>query len=91
MISWQNAIVGGNQRGGRAMAKTHYTYTALSGDTFDSIALDFYNHEHLSSHIIQENPEHRNTLTFKGGETLKIPIIEQQAAISLPPWKRSSK
>lgn len=73
------------------MAKRSYTYTTLAGDTFDSIALDFYNHEHLSSHIIQENPEVRNTLTFKGGETLKIPIIEQQAADSLPPWKKANE
>ncbi|MEB3103087.1 LysM domain-containing protein [Ferviditalea candida] len=68
----------------------YYTYTALAGDTFDSIALDFYNQESLSSTIIQANPLYRNVLIFSGGEQLKVPIIEQQAAASLPPWKKAS-
>jgi hypothetical protein len=79
---------GGNQRGGRVLPNNFIAYTTLSGDTFDSIALDFYNHESLSFHIIQANPIFRNTLTFQGGEVLSVPIIEQQAADTLPPWKR---
>lgn len=70
------------------MANQYYSYTTLAGDAFDIIALDFYNDESLSSAIIQANPAYRNVLTFHGGEVLKIPIIEQQAAASLPPWKR---
>ncbi len=65
-----------------------YTYTALAGDTFDAIALDFYNDESLSTHIITANPQHRNIILFSGGEVLQIPIIEQGAADTLPPWKR---
>jgi len=68
----------------------YYEYITLGGDTFDSIALDFYNNEKLSSVIIQANPEYRKVLIFQGGETLKIPIIEQTAPSSLPPWKRGS-
>lgn len=67
----------------------HYEYVALSQDSFDSIALDFYNEETLSNHIITANPLHRNTILFKGGEILRIPVIEKQAADTLPPWKRS--
>lgn len=66
----------------------YLSYTVLSGDTFDSIALDFYNEESLSGHIISANPIYRNTIIFGGGEILKIPIIEQQSVDSLPPWKR---
>lgn len=66
----------------------YYTYLTLEGDTFDCIALDFYNEETKSSTIISANLEHRKVITFKAGVELKIPIIEQEAASSLPPWKR---
>lgn len=64
------------------------SYITLSGDTFDSIALDFYNEERLSHHIISANPQYRNTILFDGGEELRIPIIKQEASDTLPPWKR---
>jgi hypothetical protein len=64
------------------------SYVTLSGDTFDAIALDFYNEERLSHHIITANPSYRNTILFSGGELLQIPIIEQESATTLPPWKR---
>jgi hypothetical protein len=67
----------------------YYSYVALSGDTFDSISLDFYNEESLSNQIISANPQYRNIILFSGGEVLQIPIIEKQAANTLPPWKRS--
>lgn len=76
--------------GGRALPN-FYKYTALAGDTFDSIALDFYGQENISTFIIRENPSYRNTLIFKGGEVLYIPIIEQQIPTSLPPWKQVNK
>lgn len=67
-----------------------YIYTTLAGDTFDSIALDFYSDETKASTIIQYNLAHRDVLIFNGGERLQIPIIEAQAAAALPPWKRGS-
>ncbi|TCZ73058.1 LysM domain-containing protein [Paenibacillus albiflavus] len=66
-----------------------YNYTTLAGDTFDSIALDFYNEETHASTIIQMNLQYRNVLIFQGGEKLLIPIIEKETPTSLPPWKRS--
>lgn len=66
-----------------------YLYTTLAGDTFDSIALDFYNDEARSSLIIQANLNYRSVLIFRGGEQLLIPIVEQPAAATLPPWKRA--
>ena len=67
-----------------------YLYTTLAGDTFDSIALDFYNDESLSSAIIQANLQYRDVIIFEGGEVLQIPIIEVPAAATLPPWKRDA-
>jgi phage tail protein X len=81
-------MIGGNQRGGSHLLSGYFEYETLQGDTFDSIALDFYNDETQASTIIQANPLHRKILTFSSGVTLKIPIIEQQAADSIPPWKR---
>ena len=66
----------------------YYTYKTLEGDTFDCIALDFYNKETLASIIIQANLKYRKIITFSAGIELIIPIIEQSSADSLPPWKR---
>lgn len=66
----------------------HYLYETIRGDTFDMIALDFYNEETFASILIQANPEHRTILVFDAGVKLKIPIVEEQASETLPPWKR---
>lgn len=66
----------------------YYTYITLEGDTFDCIALDFYGEETQASTIIRENFQHRKVITFSSGIELKIPIIEQSSADSLPPWKK---
>lgn len=68
--------------------RQHYEYITLQGDTFDMIALDFYDEEAFASTIIQANPEHCRTIVFDAGTVLKIPIIGDAAPASLPPWKR---
>lgn len=67
----------------------YYLYKTLAGDTFDSIALDFYGQEFLSSRLIEANPIYRNVIVFIGGEEIKVPILDQPAADTLPPWKRT--
>lgn len=65
------------------------TYITVDGDTFDSLALLFYNDEKLSSTIIQANPDYCTTLIFKAGISLTIP--EAAAVVmpeTLPPWRR---
>ena len=65
------------------------TYITVEGDTFDSIALHFYNNEKLASTIIQANPDYCDTLIFDAGVSLIIP--EAAAAVmpeTLPPWRR---
>ncbi len=63
-------------------------YETLDGDTWDSIALDFYNNEYYASKIMQANPDFIKTLIFNAGIKLKIPILEYAAPTTLPPWKR---
>lgn len=68
------------------MSKTHIT---VDGDTFDALALDYYNDEKLASTIIQANPDYCDTLIFDAGVSLVIP--ETYAVTypeTLPPWRR---
>lgn len=70
------------------MAKIHIT---RGGDTFDLLALKYYNDEKLASTIIQENPDYCDVLIFDAGTVLTIP--DQAAATppeTLPPWRRST-
>lgn len=62
-------------------------YLALEGDTFDSIAFEFYSEETFAHHIMQANPNYLQTIVFVGGEHLKIPIFDTlETSESLPPW-----
>lgn len=70
--------------------QNYYIYKTLQGDTWDSIALDFYNSESYSSALIQANPELITALIFDAGTALIIPIIDQPTPSTLPPWKRGA-
>ena len=68
------------------MPKIHIT---AEGDTFDALALEYYNDEKLASTIIQANPDYCDTLIFDAGVSLVIP--EAYAVTypeTLPPWRR---
>ncbi|MGE5631705.1 MAG: tail protein X [Caulobacteraceae bacterium] len=67
---------------------SYFEYTTMQGDTFDILALDAYNDEFKAHLIIEANPQYANVVIFDGGIILKIPIIQQEAAATLPPWKR---
>lgn len=61
----------------------------VSGDTFDMLALLFYNDEKLASTIIQANPDYCDTLIFDAGVELTIPDnVEVVLPETLPPWRR---
>lgn len=61
----------------------------VDGDTFDSLALAFYNDEKLASVIIQANPDYCDTLIFSAGVELTIPEeITVTMPETLPPWRR---
>lgn len=68
------------------MPKTHIT---AEGDTFDSLALEYYNDEKLASTIIQANLDHCATLIFEAGVSLTIPDVSAVVyPETLPPWRR---
>ena len=63
-------------------------YTTIDGDTFDALALVFYDDEKLASTIIRANPDHCDTLIFAAGVELTIPEeIEVAMPETLPPWR----
>ena len=63
-------------------------YITRQGDTFDIIALDYYNDEFESSRIASANPQYAGVIVFDAGIALNIPIIAKSAVSQLPPWKR---
>ena len=70
------------------MSKVHMT---VEGDTFDALALEYYNDEKLASTIIQANPDHCATLIFEAGVSLVIPDVSTVTyPESLPPWRRNA-
>lgn len=70
------------------MAETHIT---VQDDTFDGLALKYYDDEKQASAIIAANLDHCDTLIFDAGVELVIP---DAAALTLPetlpPWRRST-
>lgn len=70
------------------MSKTHIT---VEGDTFDGLALHYYNDEKLAHSIIQANPDHCDVLIFEAGVSLDIPEVSTVTLPeTLPPWRRNA-
>lgn len=64
------------------------TYTTIDGDTFDALALEFFNDEKAASVIIQVNPDYCDTLIFSAGVVLTIPAeVAVTKPKTLPPWR----
>jgi hypothetical protein len=63
-------------------------YTTVQGDTFDIISLGVYDDEFKAHLIMAANPDYVHTIIFRAGIHLRIPIIEEDAPSTLPPWKR---
>lgn len=64
-------------------------HLTVEGDTFDNLALLYYNDEKMSHYIINENLDYCDVLIFDAGITLKIPIFETlNKPNTLPPWRR---
>ena len=70
------------------MPSIHIT---AEGDTFDSLALQYYDDEKMSSTIIQANLDYCATLIFEAGVPLVIPdVTEVTLPETLPPWRREA-
>lgn len=66
-------------------------YETRAGDTFDALALQVYNNEKMSHHIIEQNPDHADVIIFEESVTLRIPIFDEtEAPETLAPWRRGS-
>ena len=66
-----------------------HNHITVEGETFDSLALHYYNDEKLASAIIQANPDYCDTLIFEAGIELTIPAVSSVALPeTLPPWRR---
>lgn len=63
-------------------------YKTVAGDTFDKIALDFYNDEFKAHFIMQANPNYINYVILPQDINLNIPEIEELPSTNLPPWMR---
>ncbi len=71
------------------MVKDYHEYLTEEGDTFDALALDFYDEERMASHIIQANPQYMETLVFEAGIKLRLPVLDKlERPATLPPWRR---
>lgn len=63
--------------------------TTVEGDTFDGLALEFYDDEQQATTIISANLDYCDTLIFEAGTTLRIPILDGvETPETLPPWRR---
>ena len=61
----------------------------VEGDTFDRLALEFYDDEKKASLIMGQNLDHCDTLIFEAGVELRIPIVHDvELPETLPPWRR---
>ena len=68
----------------------HRTHITVEGDTFDGLALLYYNDEKMASTIIQANITYCDTLIFEAGITLTIPAVSTVTLPeTLPPWRRA--
>lgn len=64
-------------------------YITEYGDTFDSLAFQFYFDEMQASEIIKANPDYADVLIFEDSVKLKIPVFENVTTPgTLPPWRR---
>ena len=67
------------------------TINTIEGDTFDRLALEFYDDAKQASLIIGANLDHCGVLIFGAGVELRIPIVEDvELPETLPPWRRGA-
>lgn len=65
------------------------THIAAAGESFDSVALDFYGDESMADKLMKNNPLYVEMIIFEGGEELKIPVYDDiESTETLAPWRR---
>lgn len=61
-------------------------YKTKQGQTWDEIALEVYGKEIYADFLMENNPQHLNTLIFSAGIELKTPELPETRK-DLPPWR----
>ncbi len=64
------------------------SYTTISGDMWDSIALKTLGREADMDALLAANEEYRETAIFPSGIVLTIPDVDSVEPSILPPWRR---
>jgi hypothetical protein len=64
-------------------------YTTQAGDTFDLLALDYYDDERLAHLIMALNPAYSDVLVFDANVSLEIPIFDETATVETPDWRQA--
>lgn len=65
------------------------THIAAAGESFDSVAFDFYGDEFMADKLMKENPLYVDRIIFEGGENLTIPVYDDvESTETLAPWRR---
>lgn len=61
-------------------------YTAVNGDTWDSISYKIYGDEFVFEQVLAANPDLQDYIAFDGGEKVNLPtyIYEKDNIISAP-------
>lgn len=64
-------------------------YTTSQGDTFDSIAKQFYDSERYFTEILKANVNYANVIVFSSGIELVIPEIStvEEDTSATAPWR----
>ena len=65
-------------------------HITTAGETWDSIALEYFDDEMAMSDLIRFNPKLASTLIFDEGELVLIPIFDpddDDDRDTLPPWR----
>lgn len=65
-------------------------YVTVQGNTWDTISLVLYGSPYKVKELVECNTQYSNILIFESGIELNIPILEDEKADSLAPWKRGA-
>lgn len=70
-----------------ALDNTSTTYTTVSGDTWDLIALKVYGSELKADWLMQNNLGLIHITRIDSGVVLSTPELPEEKSGDLPPWK----
>ena len=65
------------------------THIASAGESFDSLAFDYYGDEFMANKLMENNHIHVEKIVFEGGEKLSIPVYDDiESTETLAPWRQ---